>query len=454
VRSLVSAAPRGRPLALPGSVSLGGLILAATLPIVFLHVDYQPSASLHVAGAHATFKLQDAFVLLTILAAATQARSRPLRPGLPVWTTQALLLVWIVAAVFYPLASSSAYAWKTHLVTAGEFGEYMLLAPAVPLLVRRRADALLALGTLVAWTVVATGVGLVQWGGWSGLAGWGQGHRQPSFLGTHDFAALAGMTLGIGLVALLWRVRERPLRIGAWVAVVTGVVGFVLGGATAGVIGLVPAALAAVVLAARRGLVGRRALVATLAATAVASLGVVALRAGDFGQFFRFLGVEQTQSSTNTHIQTYSQRTVLAYIGARIWLHHPIVGVGWEGSNDPSAFARELPAAHKRFPHVAAIAFPSAQHRYGVQILYVQTLADLGVVGFLLLVAVFAAGILVAVRTALRAPPRVAFAATLGLFWIVLSLGLWSAVGLVAGIPLDALTWFAFGAVCIPAVAD
>jgi hypothetical protein len=425
VRSLVSAAPRGRPLALPGSVSLGGLILAATLPIVFLHVDYQPSASLHLGGAHATFKLQDAFVLLTILAAATQARSRRLRSGLPVWTTQALLLLWIVAAVFYPLASSRAYAWKTHLVTAGEFGEYMLLAPAVPLLLRRRGDALLALGTLVVWAVVATGVGLVQWGGWSGLAGWGQGHRQPSFLGTHDFAALAGMTLGIGLVALLWRVHDPRLRTGAWVAVVTGVVGFVLGGATAGVIGLVPAALVA-----------------------------VALRAGDFGQFFRFLGVEQTQSSSNAHIQTYSQRTVLAYIGARIWLHHPIVGVGWEGSNDPSAFARELPAAHKRFPHVAAIAFPSAQHRYGVQILYVQALADLGVVGFLLVVAVFAAGILVAVRSALRAPPRVAFAATLGLFWILLSLGLWSAVGLVAGIPLDALTWLAFGAVCIPAVAD
>jgi len=436
------------PLSLSRRFTLGGIVFAATLPILFLHVDYQPAVSLHAGGTSANVKLSDVMVLLTVLAAAATAARRglaPLRRGRPIWLTEGALLAWIVAAVFYPLASTRAYPWRTHIVTAGEFGEYMLLAPAAVLLLRRRADAWLAGGVLVVWTIAATAVGIAQWAGWSGLHGWGAGHRQPSFLGTHDFASLSAMTLGAGIVALLWHVTEKPLRIGAWVALVTGVVGFVLGGATAGIVGLVPAGIVAAAIAAKRGLVSRRALVATGAATAIASLGVLALRAGDFNQFLRFVGAEHRQSSTTANIQTYSQRTLLAYIGLRIWLHHPVIGVGWQGSSDPSSFERELPAAHRRFPHVAQIAFPSAQHPYGVQILYVQALADLGVIGFLLLVAVFAAGVAVALRRAVREPPDIAFAVTLAAFWIVLSLGLWSAEGLVAGIPLDALTWLGFG---------
>ena len=453
MRSLDAAlirAPRGRLAALPRGASVGGLVFAATLPIVFLHVDYQPSAALPLG---ATFKLSDGMVLLSALAAAAAAVRGGLprlRPGRPVWVTGALLLAWIVAATFYPLVSSRSYAWKTHLVTAGEFCEYALLAPAVPLLLRRRADALLAAGTLLVWTVVATIVGLVQWLGWSGLGGWGRGLRQPSFLGTHDFAGLAGMTLGLGLVALLWGVRERALRRCAWVAVVTGVVAFILGGATAGVIGLVPAAVLAAAIAMRRHRpADRRVLAAALAATAIAAVGVVALRAGDFDQFFRFLGAKQAQSTTTKNVQTYSQRTLLAYIGARIWLHHPAFGVGWQGSSEPSVFLRELPAAHRRFPHVAQISFPSAKNRYGVQLLYVQVLADLGVVGGVLLVALGGAGLLTGLRGALQAQPLPAFAVTVGLFWLVLALGLWSAQGLIAGLPLDALTWLAFGLVAV-----
>lgn len=453
VRSLDAAlgrAPRGRLLTLPYGVSAGGLVVAATLPIVFLHVDYQPSISL---PAGATFKLSDAMVLLTALAAVSAAARggvRRLLPGMPVWVTGALFLAWIVAATFYPLLSSRAYAWKTHFVTAGEFWEYALLAPALPLLLRRRTDALLAAGALLAWTVVATGVGLAQWAGWSGLGGWGRGLRQPSFLGTHDFAALAGMTLGLGLVSLLWGVEDRRLRRGAWLAVVTGTIAFVLGGATAGVVGLVPAAvLAAAIARRRRRPFARRTLAAALAATAIATLGVVALRAVDFHQFFNFVGAKPSQTATTKNIQTYSQRTLLAYIGIRIWLHHPVFGVGWQGSAEPSAFVRELPAAHRRFPHVAPIAFPSAQRRYGVQLLYVQVLADLGVVGLGLLFALAGAGVVTGAKGALHAEPLPAFAATVGLFWIVLALGLWTAEGLVAGLPLDALTWLGFGLVAV-----
>ncbi len=431
------------------SWSAGAVLLAAALPVVFLHVNYQPSFPVGTA----TVKLSDLAILsvaLAALAAAARTGVGPLRAGFPVWIAGLLFLGWIVLACFYPLASARSYPWHTHLVTAGEFCLYALLAPALVLLVRRRDDALLVAGSLVGWSAIATAIGIVQWAGWHGLAGWGRGRRQPSFLGPHDFASLSGMVLGLGLVALLFRLEGRWVRRGAWLAVVSGAIGFVIGGASAGVVGLVPAALAAAAVAWRRGLLARRTLVATLAATAVASAGVLVLRAGDFDQFFRFLGVSKA-APTNANIQTYSQRTLLAYIGLRIWIHHPLVGVGWEGSGDPAAFEPELPAAHARFPHVAPLAFPAPQHSYGVQILYVQVLADLGVVGGVLLVALFVAGLWVAGRAALRAPPAWALAATLGLFWLLLVLGLWSAEGLVAGIPLDAVTWLAFGAACLGA---
>jgi hypothetical protein len=423
---------------------VGALLLAVTLPVVFLHVRYQPA----VALGPATVKLSDALVLATALAAAAAAVRRglgPLRPGIPVWVTGVLLLAWIAAAVFYPLLSARTYPWKTHLVTAGEFGEYALLAPAVPVLVRTRADALLAFGTLVAWSAAATVVGVLQWAGWNIAAGWGQGHREPSFLGTQDFAAVSGMTLGLGIVTLLWGAGGR-LRTGAWAAVAAGLVGFLLGGATSGVIGLVPAVAIAVVVAVRRGLVRRAALAATVAATVVATLGVVVYRSGDYGQFFSFLGVRHASAAASKNIQTYPQHTLLAYIGLRIWLHHPVVGAGFEASKDYATFGRELPAAHTRFPHVAPRSFPSRSRIYGVQDLYVQALADLGIVGFLLLAGLFVAGLWIALSAAFRAPPRNAYPALLGTFWLVLVLGLWTAQGLIAGIPLDAVTWLAFGA--------
>jgi hypothetical protein len=422
-------------------------VLAIAVPIVFLHIRYQPSVAL---PPHATFKLQDLAVLAVGVAAALTAWRRgfgPLRSSTWIWATTLLFLTWIVAATFYPLLSSRPYAWRTHAVTAVEFGLYALLAPAVPLLVRRRADALLVLGTLVAWSTAATIVGILQWLGWDIVDAWPQGDRQPSFLGHHDFAALSGMALLAGIVGVIWTRGDAWVRRGAWLAVVAGAIGFVLGGATAGIVGLVPAAAIVVAVAARQHVLGRRALVATLVTVAIASLGIVALRANDFDQFFRFLGVKHAQTSTSSDIQTYSQRTLLAYIGVRIWLDHPVVGAGWQGSTEPSVVDPTLPAAHRRFPHVAARAFPGPGHEYGIQLLYVQVLADLGIVGFVLMLGWLGTPAVLGARASLRAPPALAWIPVLGLSWLVLALGLWTAFGIVAGVPLDALAWLAIGTI-------
>jgi O-antigen ligase len=253
------------------------------------------------------------------------------------------------------------------------------------------------------------------------------------------------MVLVAGIVGVIWSARSARVSPFAWAAIAVGGIGFVLGGASAGILGLVPAAVIAAAVAARHHVLRRRMLASALAAVAVASLGIVALRARDFDQFFRFLGVKQAQSSTTSNIQSYSQRTLLAYIGARIWLDHPLLGAGWQASTEPSTVGPTLPAAHRRFPDVAPRAFPGPGHEYGVQILYVQVLADLGLIGFVLMIVWLGTPFVAGMGAALRAPPALAWIPVLGVAWVVLSLGLWAAFGLVAGVPLDALAWLGIG---------
>ena len=66
-------------------------------------------------------------------------------------------------------------------------------------------------------------------------------------------------------------------------------------------------------------------------------------------------------------------------------------------------------------------------------------------IGLLLLLATFGAGLLLAGRAAVRAPPETALPGAIAAAWLLLAMGTWSAVGLVAGVPLDALTWIALG---------
>jgi O-antigen ligase len=140
-------------------------------------------------------------------------------------------------------------------------------------------------------------------------------------------------------------------------------------------------------------------------------------------------------------VQTYAHRTLLSWLGWHIWLDHPVAGVGWEGSAEPANFEPYLAEAHRRFPDEAPNAFPSSapDRRYGVQNSWLQALADLGVLGFILWVATFAAAAWTAVRGLMAPQALYALLAVATLVW------LWTAQGFVAGIPLDGLTWLVFG---------
>ena len=212
--------------------------------------------------------------------------------------------------------------------------------------------------------------------------------------------------------------------------------GLGLAGATAGVL---------LVAAYRRRLTLRRAL-ASLAVVGAVAMGILVMRGGDVDQFVRFLGIREHDPSAQENVQTYVQRTMLAYIGWQVFLDHPIAGAGWQSSaKEEQVYGDYLDDARREFPDTPDEAFPSPEHPYGIQNAYVQALADLGAIGFVLLLAMFAAGLFLAIRVALRGPPDGLLGGALAGTWLLLVMGTWTAVGLVAGVPLDALTWIALG---------
>jgi O-antigen ligase len=455
VRSLPGAHPGAAGRILEKALSApGGLAVALVLPPLFLHVDHQPGTTVHVGSVGVHLALSDFCVLILAaagLASGIRSGFGRLRAGIPVWIAGAALLAMIGAATLYGRAVHSDYHLGTHAVTAAKFAEYALLALVLPLLVRTLADLGALLAGLTAWSVAATVTALIQFFGADVASAWPAGRRQPSFLGHHDFAALSGATLALAFAAIAldaaWPF-GRPLAV---VAGLAGGVGLILSGSSAGAVGAIAAAaLAALLVRLRSGITLRR--VAGLAAiVAVVSAGVVVLRGHDFDQFLRWVGVRPAEQTTSQDVQSYAQRTVLLYIGWRIFLGHPIGGVGWQASSQHSSYAPYLADARRRFPHTAAQAFPGPGHEYGVQNAWVQALADLGVAGFALLVAFFASGLFLAGRVALRGPPGDSVVGLVAFLWLLIAAGVWTALGLVAGIPLDALVWLSAGLAVVAA---
>ena len=170
---------------------------------------------------------------------------------------------------------------------------------------------------------------------------------------------------------------------------------------------------------------------------AIVLTGSLTLRSSDVGAFLGFLG---SSEESTTQIQTYSQRTVLTYIGARIFAAHPLTGVGWQGSELPAAFEPFLDDARKRFPDVSVEALPSRSHPWGVQNAYVQAAADMGVLGLAALVTVVVTSLWLALRIAFRPLPPASFALGVGIALLVCAMEL-AALGLVPGVPATALLW-------------
>ena len=423
--------------------SPGAALLAIATPLVLVHTSHLPGFT--VGGADVAVYLSD-LVLLALAAAVVTSLARHGLPrlgrGRHLWLLAAGLLAWIGIETVLPLVSGREYAFSTHAVTAAKFAEYAVLAVAVPVLARKRAERELLLAVLVGWACLAALVGLAQFLGWNVLDAWAAGRRQPSFLGHHDFAVLTGCSYAIGLACVVFR---RPAAF-ALAACAAGAIGLVVSGSIAGLLGIL-LALAAAVAAARALRSTTRALAAAAAGVAVVGLLVVAFRGNDLNDFLRFAGVLDERQEQHG-VETYSHRTLLAYLGVRIWQDHPVLGAGWQASREYSLLSGYLPDAHERFPDVPEEAFPRPGFTFGVQNAWIQSLADLGLIGFALFAALLTLGAWAGLSAALRGRSLVALA---GAGMVLVTAAVWTAQGLTPGLGLDSLTWLGLGLVAAEA---
>ena len=426
--------------------NLGALVLAASIPFVFSHERYQPELGVEVGSTSIDLRLSDGAILVVAIAAAVAAARfgvARLQPARLLWIPGIVLLGWLAFAAFRP-ASLEDPLFDDHLVSLLKLGEYALLAVAVPLLVRSVEDLTIVLGALVLWCAVAVGVALLQFFGLDIFGAWNPGWRQPSFLGHHDLAALAALAVSLAAAGIVAGRRRIPGSALFTTALAVGMLGLMLAGSVAAAGGLALGATA-LWLAARGRFApsGRRVLALALVVAVVAG-GVTAVRGDALEDFLRFVGVRGDEPPVG--VETYSQRAVLAYIGLRIWQDNPIAGVGWQRSSKAEVFEPYLPDARKRFPDVVDLAFPAEGREWGVQNLYIQMLADAGVIGLLLLLAVGAAGLVLGGRTAIHATnPWAAGAGLVAVCALLTLAGEWASLGIVAGIPLQAATCLVLG---------
>src|SRR5947208_15463345 len=108
-----TGAVRVRSVARSG-INPGAAALALAVPIVCLHIKYQPGVRVPLGSTHLGLELSDLAVVAVGLAALREgirAGFAPLRPALPLWIAGAALLLWIF------VRSQSL----DHLVTATKF---------------------------------------------------------------------------------------------------------------------------------------------------------------------------------------------------------------------------------------------------------------------------------------------------------------------------------------------
>ena len=438
--------PVGTVRALVGDAPAEALALAASVPFLFLHATYQPSVSVGVGSTSIDATLADAAIACVLVAAGLRTRRegwQPLVRARVVLGLAAAFLLVCAVSLATPSLLGEEYDLARHAISLAKFAWYATLLPATVLLVRSTRDLAPLLRAVVAWSVAATSWGLLQFLGIvSEFEGKRPGQREPSFVGIHDLAALSGAALVVGAIGVALGEGRPAGRRWSYVALATGALGVVLSGAMTAVLGLW-LAVAAVLLGARAvgALRARRAL--TLAGVIVlVTAGTATMRADTIERFAEFLGIRDRVEQTG--VESYAHRTLLAYIGGRIWLDRPVTGVGWQASSEEWAYGPFLDDARARFPSEPDQAFPSPEHPWGIQMLYLQVAADLGVVGIALLVGLAAAAVAAGIR-GLRSSP----AALVGLGWLCVAVGVWTGIGLVAGLPLEALTWIAIGLVTV-----
>jgi hypothetical protein len=399
-----------------------------------IRVADQPSLDVRIAGTEVSLVPADlAFAALLAVVVVRLARGRlPAGPGRGVLLAAAAFGAW--------LGLSALPNGATAIVATGRLLELGILAVATAVLVERREQLWLLVGTLLLVTVAAVGVAFV------GFLG-DPGGRQASFLGEHDLAALSSMSLGVGLAAAYARGRLDRL---ALAVVVVGALGVTLGAALASVLGVYLLAGAIAVVAAVRGALHRRPVVITLIVLACVTAGTAAIRSGELG-FLQVL-TRQEEERPGQYAASWSQRLIYAYIGLRVFEDNPVGGTGWYPLLPADEFAEYLPDARSRFPDQPARYFPPTDRTFIPQQTPDQVLYELGLVGAVLFLLLAGVAVRSAWRTA-RDWPRGPddLPAYVPAAWTSALAGTLAGSALFGGTPIGAIFWLTIGAVAATA---
>jgi hypothetical protein len=399
-------------------------LFLVTVALCLIRARDQPSIDVGIGSTTATIVPADvALVVLAVVALAALSKRGLERAAWAATISGALFCAWLLA--------TAVVNGATAFVSGAKVVELVALALGAIAFIRGRAhlDALAEL--LILFTLVADVVGVVKFIS-------GGGGRQPSFLGEHDFAALATLPLLYGLALLYERGRDRR----AWLAIGAGSLGCVLGAALASLLGLYIGAIVLLVVLALTRRLNVRDVAATLAVVVAVTGGTLVIRSGDLGFLQSWFG--KPASRPGQYASSWSQRLIFAYIGGRIFLANPAVGTGWWGDVPPSEFDRFLPAARKRFSDQPTRYFPAADKPFIPQQTYDEVLYELGAVGGVLFLALLVSLGRAAVRAARRARGRMA---SIPAGWLAASLGALAGEGLFGGTALAATFWLVAGVV-------
>jgi hypothetical protein len=401
------------------------LLLLAAVALCLVRARDQPGVDVSVGSTTAHVVPEDVLLAALLVVALVVLRRRGIDRAARLPLAAALLFSLLVVATGAANGSSAA-------VAAVKAAELAVLGLGLFALVRTVPMLEAVVDVLLLFTIAADVVGTVKFVT-------GGGGRQSSFLGEHDFAALATLPLLYGFVLVVGDRRTGR----AAVAIVAGAVGCILGAALASLLGLYLGALVVVIVAAVQRTLRLRSLVVVAATVGVVTAGTLTIRAGDLGFLQSWFGKPATRPGQ--YASSWSQRLVYSYVGGRVFLDHPLLGTGWYPLLPPSTFDRYLPAARRRFSDQPANYFPPANEPFIPQQTYDQVLYELGIVGGVTFLALLASLVAAAARAASR---RLLLPAT----WIAASLGALAGEGLFGGTPLLATFWITAG-VCVAVAA-
>lgn len=359
-------------LAIPAVLAVGfvGIVLAdltagLCLFTVVSFLDLLPTFGVPSLSLAKVFGL-----LLVVSWLATVATRRNIGKSLPsahpmIAYTLLLFLLWALISLLWAESSSAT------LTSVARYAPNAFLFLIAYTAVRRRRHVRLVFAAFVTGAAFSAAYGLVTPGEVAGRVSGTVG--DPNELAA---VLVAALVLALGLWATTPR-RSQAARVALAAAVVVCVAGIFLSLSRGGLVALGVAAVAAVVFGGR----WRPATAGIAAVVAIAGLGYFALLASP---------------SSRDRITTSnggSGRVDLYMVAGRMVAAHPLIGVG--SGNFPNASIHYLlePGALERGQDVVDIQRPAHN-------VYLQILAELGIPGLLLLLAIIGASLTCAVRAA------------------------------------------------------